>query len=263
METLYQLSRLGLDYGLLLFARVASMTLSSPVFGRQNIPNMAKISYSLALTIFFFMHAPLGQTPVYSGVFEYAMLLGLEMLIGLVMGYMLNLFFMLVYTAGQLIDMQMGFGMANVLDPQTGVSVPMIGGVLNIMMMLVFISVGGFERLIMVFNLTLIHIPIGEVVLVPEIAVVAAQTFSQVFLLAVQMALPIIASGLLGEAIMGMVVRTVPQMNMFVIGMPLKVLLGILMLMFVLPVYVEMMGGVFDEMFIAIERGFAALVGGS
>ncbi|MPN43719.1 hypothetical protein SDC9_191279 [bioreactor metagenome] len=177
------------------------------------------------------------------------------------MGYLLTLFFSVAFIAGQLIDMQMGFGMANVFDEQSNASIPMLGNMLNIMMMLVFISVGGFERLLALLHLTFLRIPVGTVTVPRGIAWIIAELFSEAFVLGLRMALPLIVSGLLGEAAMGMLVRTVPQMNVFVIGLPLKILLGFMVLLMILPVYTSLTSSVFESMFAGMERAFAALVG--
>jgi flagellar biosynthetic protein FliR len=83
--------------------------------------------------------------------------------------------------------------------------------------------------------------------------------FILAFVLAVNVAMPIIASGLLGEVIMGFIVRLVPQMNIFVVGIPLKVGLGLIMLIFVLPVYVNFTDVIFSDMFNSLDKMFRAL----
>ncbi len=260
MEALSYMAAGGLDYMLLLLIRVSGMTLSSPIFGRQNIPAAVKVSYSLALAYFFFTVLPEPAPLQYGSVFMFALLCAKEMLIGFIMGYVLTLFFSVSFTAGQLMDMQMGFGMANVFDQQSNASIPMMGNLLNTMMMLVFISAGGFERLLSLLRLTFLHIPVGAVTISREIVWIMAELFAEAFVLGLRMALPVIISGLLGEAAMGMLVRTVPQMNVFVIGLPLKVILGFAVLLIVLPGYAALAGSIFDGMFTGMERAFAALM---
>ncbi len=262
MEVLNAFAGAGLDYGILLFLRVSGMTLSSPVFGRENIPIIAKVSFSLALTYFFFTIDIDRVPPEYSGLPVFVLLCAKELLIGLIMGYLLTLFFSAAFTAGQLIDMQMGFGMANVYDEQSNASVPLLGNLINFMMMLIFISADGFERLIVMLRLTLTYIPIGTVTVSTGIVWTLAELFSNAFLLGLRMAIPVIMSGIVGEAMMGMLVRTVPQMNVFVIGLPMRVLLGLLVFMGVLPVYLTLTGTLFDQMFAGMEQVFAGLRAG-
>ena len=189
----------------------------------------------------------------------YGLLCAKELLIGLLMGYILTLFFSVAFTAGQLVDMQMGFGMANVFDEQSNASVPMLGNLFNVMLMLCFVAVGGFERLVAMLDLTIRRIPIGAIRVDAGLAWTVAELFCQAFLLGVRMALPVIASGLLAEGVMGVLVRTVPQMNVFVIGLPLKVVLGFAIILAVLPIYIPFSSLIFDTMFAGIERAFASL----
>jgi len=263
MEVINAFAQGGLDYALLLFLRVSGITLSSPIFGRTAIPAQAKIIFSLALAYFFFTLAPLPAAQLaYANIVVFVLVCMKEMLIGLVMGYLLTLFFDVALVAGQLIDMQMGFGMANVFDEQSNASIPMLGNLLNLMMMLVFIAVGGFERLIAMMALTFEAMPVGTIQLSGDIAFAAAELFAEAFLLGVRMALPVIVAGLLGEAIMGVLVRTIPQMNVFVLGLPLKVLLGLLILLITMPMYVALTDTVFERMFAGMERMFDTLRGG-
>jgi len=259
MEVLSAFAAQGLDYVLLLFLRVSGLTLSSPVFGRQNIPSVAKICYSLALAYFFLTLHPATAPLEYTGVVAFALLCAKELLIGLIMGYLLTLFFSASFTAGQIIDMHMGFGMANVFDEQSNASIPVMGNLLNVMMMLVFISIGGFERLVYMLQMTFQYLPVGTITVLPEIAWTVAELFCTAFLLGVQMSLPIVFAELLGEAIMGVLVRTVPQMNVFVIGLPLKVFIGFIVILPVIPVYAAFSGTVFDQMFAGMEQMFAGL----
>ena len=104
-------------------------------------------------------------------------------------------------------------------------------------------------------------IPIGDVAFNPNIGLVALQLFVEAFLLAIIVAMPIIASGLLGEACFGIMMRMVPQMNAFSIGIPIKIILGFLVLFAVIPVYVAFMPQIFDKMYAGLEQMFAALGG--
>lgn len=252
-----------LDIVLLLFLRVSALIFSSPIFGRRNIPNMVKIGFCAVITYLFFVEAvPADQTLVYANWLVYALLCVKELMFGLVMGYICNLFFTLTFTAGQLIDMQMGFGMVNILDVQSNISVPMIGNFLNIVILIVFFLANGHHRLIQILYVTVNRMPVGSVQLaLPKLALVAAQLFSMAFLLAINVALPIIAAGLLGEAAMGLIIRSVPQLNVFSIGLPAKVLLGFVVLFFMVPVFVGFSNTIFNEMFYGLERMFAAFLG--
>ncbi len=254
------------EFFLLLFLRVSGLIFSNPIFGRTNIPNIVKIGYCACIAMLFFASAPqiAEQMQAFNygdDILLYILLCIKELLFGLVLGFVLNLFFQMAFTAGQLIDMQMGFGMVNVFDVQSNLSIPMIGNFLNLLMLMVFFAVHGYERLIKIMALSIEKIPIGGVTFNTEIGLVALELFIQVFLLAIIVAMPIIASGLLGEACFGIMMRMVPQMNAFSIGIPIKIILGFLVLLAIIPVYVAFMPQVFDQMYAGLEKMFATLTG--
>ncbi|MHB1313910.1 MAG: flagellar biosynthetic protein FliR [Christensenellales bacterium] len=252
---------LNLDYFILMFLRITALIVTSPLFGRKNIPNMMKIGFCIVLTYVLFVAYPVAPAIEYQNLLGFVLLCIKELLFGLVLGYVTNMFFSLTQTAGYVIDMQMGFGMVNVLDMQNNISVPITGNFLNMILLLSFFGVNGHHQLIYIMKTTIRNFPVGSITLSPKIGWTALEVFVLAFVLAVNVAMPMIASGLLGELIMGFVVRTVPQMNMFVVGIPLKVLLGLLMLLLVMPIYVSFTNVIFQNMYAAIDKILLALAG--
>jgi flagellar biosynthetic protein FliR len=259
MEQIINEISLNIDYFLLMFIRTGALIISSPIFGRRNIPNTAKICFCILLTYVLFAALPAHEAIVYTNVLEYALMVLKEFLFGLVMGFVTTMFFALTQTAGHVIDMMMGFGMVNVFDVQGNVKVPVTGNFFYIILIITFFTVNAHHQLIHILNVTFQSIPVGRVVLSPKIAYTALEVFILAFVLAVNVAMPIIASGLLGEIVMGFIVRLVPQMNIFVVGIPLKVGLGLIMLFFVLPIYVSFTDVIFSDMFNSLDKMFRAL----
>lgn len=254
---------LNADYLILMLVRVGGLVISSPIFGRVNIPNMAKIGLVLALTYLFFILFPPGEMSAdieYGTVFGFFLYIANELIIGIALGFVLNVFFTLTYTAGQIIDMQMGFGIVNVYDPQNNTQIPMVGNILNLMLLATFFAVNGHLRLVEIIHMTLEKMPIGTLFFRPQIGMVAAEVFSLSFTLGVMVAMPMIASGIVLEFSFGMLMRTVPQLHMFVVGVPLKTLLGFLMLFMIFPMFVNFSENIFTEMFIAVEKMFSTLM---
>ena len=251
-----------LNVALLVFLRVSGLVMSSPLFGRKNLPNLAKIGFCAALTYLFFVESvPVEQTFVYDNVLVLILLCLKELMFGMVLGYISYLFINLTFTGGQLIDMQMGFGMVSVLDVQSNISVPVTGNILNIATLLAFFGVNGHHRLIQIVYSTIKLVPVGSVNISPNIAVSAMEVFSTSFLLAVNVALPIIAAGLMTELALGVIIRSVPQINVFSIGYPIKILVGLFMLMLMIPIFGAFTSTIFDQMFVGLEKMFSAMVG--
>lgn len=251
-----------LDYALLLFLRVGGLIVTSPVFGRSSIPNMSKVAYSLMITgVFLLGIANPTVSLEYEGIFPFILLCLTELLFGVVLSFVTTMFINITFTAGNIIDTQMGFGMVNVFDPQSGAQVAVTGNLFNIVLLICFFALNGHQKLIHILYQTLEAIPVGMVRPTPQLAVTAAEAFCNSFLLAIHVAMPFIASGLLAEVALGVIIRTVPQMNMFVVGIPLKVLIGFLMLIMVMPIFIRYSTTIFDNMFYAIELMFSGLMG--
>lgn len=249
------------DYFALTLIRVSALVVSSPIFGRKNLPNMVKIL--LCVTLTGVLYSTWESIPVlsYRGVLEYIVLCAKELLFGLILGYVTTLFFSLAQTAGQAIDMQMGFGMVNVLDAQSNLSVPMMGNFLYIVLLAAFFAVNGHRQLLYILLSTFRNIPVGQVSLNPMLGYSALEVFALSFGLVINIAMPVVAAGLVAEVFMGFVVRTTPQLNIFVVGIPLKILLGFVVLLLVLPVYVNFTEELFARMFESIDYMIKGLAG--
>jgi len=249
------------DYFVLLIFRMSGLVLSSPIFGRVNVPIIAKIGLVASLSYLMFNIFPQTAAIHYTTLMGYVLLCAGELLLGMALAYVTNIFFSLTaFTAGQLIDMQVGYGIVNVFDAQNNTQVPMMGNVLNIMLIMLFFLVDGHTRLIEIIYLTIDRMPIGTLIFSPTIGWTALELFMRAFLLGIMMALPIIASGLTIEFAFGMLMRAVPQIHMFVIGIPLKMLVGISLFVTTLPVYAMFSERIFNELFIGIEKMFANFV---
>ncbi len=261
MERVLENVILRLDVFVLMFIRVTALVMTSPLFGRRNIPNIAKIGLCVSLTYIVFASRLSLPAIEIRGIWEFAMLCVLELLFGVIIGYVVSVFFTLVQTAGYVIDMQMGFGMVNVFDVQNNISVPITGNFLYLMLTLLFFAVNAHHQLIYILMSTFDKVPVGHVAVNPQLGIAALEVFVLSFLMAVNVAMPFIASGLLGEVVLGFIVRTTPQMNVFVVGIPLKILLGFLMLLLILPVYARYSETIFQQMFQAIDYMLLGLAG--
>ena len=250
------------DYFILLVFRVGGLVMTSPIFGRVNVPNMAKICFTVALGYMFFTMFPQTVELQYTSLIGFVLICVVEILLGVALSFVTNIFFALTaFTAGHLIDMQIGFGIVNVYDVQNNMQAPVMGNVLNLMLLILFFGVNGHLRLIEMVSLTIERMPIGTLVFSPEIGLVALELFMRAFMLGVMMALPIIASGLTLEIAFGMLMRAVPQIHMFVIGIPLKMFVGLIIFSVTLPVFAGFSTRIFAELYLGIEQMFATFVG--
>jgi flagellar biosynthetic protein FliR len=249
----------NIDYTLLLFLRVSGLVWPSPVFGRKTTPSAIKISFVCVLTFVMLLAFPIPEGGVSSGTqLFYAVLCMKELLFGLSMGFITTIFFDLVYSAGQIIDMQIGLGIVSVFDIQNRSQVPVVGNLLHIVLLIVFFCVDGHLKLIAILYATFAKVPVGHVQLSMDFVTVMLEIFALSFVLAVMVAMPVLAAGIILEIAMGVLIRSVPQLNMFVIGIPVKILVGFIVLLISMPAFIHFSNTIFTEMFQAIERVFAA-----
>jgi len=245
---------------LLAFVRIASMFILSPIFGRKNVPAKMKIGFSAVLTILI---VPLFQDDQnISGSLSFDQLhmlvfivkIAKEMIVGILLGFVTILFLNIALISGQIIDVAMGLGIGSVFDPQMNAQTPVTGAVLNTAMFLYFIIANGHLRLIDILYHTFSTAPIGQVRLTAGLAQILIDQFYLTFSLAVSLMLPVIAVTLIIESVMGILTRAIPQLNAYLLGIPVKILAGFFVLYLLQPVYIGFCDGVFEKMITASEQ---------
>ncbi|MDR0324708.1 MAG: flagellar biosynthetic protein FliR [Oscillospiraceae bacterium] len=234
---------------LLIVTRMSALFVFSPLFARQSIPAMAKIGLSLLTAAIIINFAPPPELYPYNSLFSLAFAVISELTVGLVIGFITLLFFNVVYTAAHIIDMQIGLTMAQVFDASIGGQAAVTSTLLNTVLIVSFILSGAFTQLVVMMARTFEVIPVGAGILRPELAYAMGEVFIRTFTMAVQVAMPMLASALILEVALGVIVRTSPQMNVFVVGIPLKIFLGLIVLALMLPVFTSFSNTLFSEMF--------------
>jgi flagellar biosynthetic protein FliR len=264
MEILPQLAVISdhLEYVFLLFIRVSGLLISSPVFGRRNIPNAAKIGFCAVLTVVFISGLPEpAEYPVYDSLPVYVLTVLRELVFGVAMGFVLTAFFNLTMTAGAIMDYQIGYSMASIYDYQNNSQTPITGSLFNIMMLILFLMYDGHLKLIEVIFKTITAIPIGTAMAPPDILLVAAEVMAKSFILSVMVAMPVLAAGIMLEIALGAVIKTVPQMNMFVVGIPVKIVIGLIVLLMTFSLFANFTKDIFNMIFDYIGAMFNKLAG--
>jgi flagellar biosynthetic protein FliR len=232
------------------FVRFSAVLIAAPMFGARTVP--ARVRVMLALLLAFTV-APQVTVPQDIAIFSGAgaLLVVREVLIGVSMGFLLQLIFAAMATAGEVIALSMGLAFANVVDPERGVSVPVVSQHFVVMATLMFLALDGHMALIaLVFE--------SFSVLPPASAGLAASGFfelaawvSRMFEAAILVALPASASLLVAGISMGLIARSAPQLNIFAVGFPMTLMLGITALMLSLPLlapqFTELMAAVFEQ----------------
>lgn len=170
---------------------------------------------------------------VFHGVPGFVMTLLKELAIGLVLGFMTNLILMVIIYAGELMDNQIGLGMAKAMDPMTGVQMPVFANLFNYMFILYFFIIGGHLKYIELFVTSYNILPMNYGFDLDSInlAYFIANYFGTVLILAVKFAMPIIAAELITEFVIGVMMKAVPTIQIFVVNIQLKIVVGMLVLL--------------------------------
>lgn len=238
---------LDFKFYLLIASRITSFLIASPFFQVKGLPNILKLGFSLFLA--FIVYVTLPQSNNYlDGDLIYYLFLIKEVLLGLFMGFITTLIFRAIQMAGQMTDIQLNFAMSAIFDPTTQSSTSLFGRVYNWMGLVIFFTIDGHHYLLKAITDSFTFAPIGLANLGQISLLDVGYIFSRSFLVAFQIGIPIIIVAFMTDVVMGLVARTVPQLNVFIIGLPFKVLVGMLALLFLLPVVANLMVSVIEEM---------------
>lgn len=225
----------GLTLYLLIFARFAGMITFNPLLARNNVPAMVRTGLSLFLTL---LVAPMvaERFVLYdsSGIGFLLALLG-EVAIGYIYGYVFQIFYYFMFFAGDLIDTDIGLSMAKTFDPATNIQSSFVSSLVTILFAMYVFASGSHLALIRIFTDSFVMLPPGSFSLSTGVLTFAINLFSQVFLLVLRLAAPFMVAEFVLQSAMGILMRFVPQISVFVINFQMRILLGMLMLLLFAP----------------------------
>lgn len=217
---------------LMVTARISGIFTFNPIFSRQNVPTRIKVGLTLVLSVVTMAYMNNELTYTVSGIPAFVMTLGKELLIGLILGFLVNLILTVIIYAGELMDTQIGFGMAKAMDPMTGVQMPLFANLFYYLFILYFFIVGGHLKYIELFITSYDILPLdyGFTPQTLNLVYFIASYLGTVITLAVKFAMPIIASELITEFVIGVMMKAVPTIQIFVVNIQLKIVIGMLVL---------------------------------
>lgn len=210
----------------MLFDTTAQVTLFSLILMR-----MSGFIFVLTLTVYSFSA---GDAFDIANPLEYGILLLKEFAAGYVIGYVTELFFFVITFAGYVMDFQMGLSMSTVYDPQSNTQVPITGSLLQAFYVLLFFAVDGHLALMKILLQSAEIVPYGGIVITQNLALRVIDLFSECVIMGIKFAFPILAAEFLIEIGVGILNKIVPQINIFVINIQLKVIVGLGLLVFLI-----------------------------
>ncbi len=243
---------------LLVFLRISGCVLFNPILGRRNIPAVFNIGLCLILTVFIYPLVPRQEIEINSFIVFFVCALK-ELALGFLIGYIIQMFLAVIVMGGETMDMQIGLSMSKVYDPQSNVSMPLSASLINAMFYLVFFASNAHLTLIKIFTELCVVAPYGDRAISPDIFKNLAGLFSLALVYSIKMSFPVLAAEMISEMAVGLIMRAVPQIDVFVLNIQLKLIIGFVVLLIIAPAMSIFLDRLIAVMFDNISGLFGAL----
>lgn len=215
---------------LLVFARMGGLLGMNPLFARRNIPGIVRAGLTFLMTVLI---APnIADARGIDGSLELAIGLLRELFVGFACGFIFQIYYYMIFFAGDLMDTSFGLSMAKIFDAGTNIQMSTSSNLLNILFVLYIFATDSHLLLIRIFTSSFQILPVGSVSLSPDAIQVFFELFVDVFSMALRLAIPFMAAEFVVELAMGVLMKLIPQIHVFVINIQFKILLGIILLLF-------------------------------
>lgn len=254
----YTFSLVDFEILILILVRISCFVFVVPFYGTKNVPAQAKIGLSLVVSILIF--GSVDQSAVtYTGVFGYAVIVLREGITGLLMGLAANICNSIILFAGNIIDMDIGLSMAQEFDPMTNSQVTITGNLYQYFVLLLLVATDMHHYLLRALVDSYEVIPVNAQVFDwNSLAGSMVQYMTDMFVIAFRIVLPVFACIMILNCILGIMAKVAPQMNMFAVGMQMKVLVGLTVLFLT----VTLLPGIADFIFTEMKRMIVSMIEG-
>ena len=255
----YSFSIYDLEYFLLILVRVSCFVYVAPFFSMKNTPANVRVAISFFTSLLLYQALTPAEAVNYSSLAGYTVIVLKEAMVGLLIGFAANTCTSIVNFAGSIADMETGLSMVTLMDPTSRESTSITGALYQYVLMLMMIATGMYRYLFGALADTFILIPVNGAVLRADSLVDSMLEFlSDYVIIGFRIVLPIFCSILLLNAVLGVLAKVAPQMNMFAVGIQLKVLVGLSVLFLT----AGMLPGIGDFVFDEMKRMIHSFVGG-
>lgn len=239
---------------LLVFIRMSSFTVVVPIFFPKGTPQIVKVMFSGIIAFVLLPMIDYTYLSEISSNFQLIVYCLSEIATGLTFGFITSLCFYCIRLAGFIMDMQVGFAMISMFDPTSEGNVTLIERILYWFSLITFLIIDGHHMLIktLVESFNVIHL--GKFILSQKSAMLVIEVFIKYFELGLRIAIPIVLIIILTDLTMGLMAKTVPQLNIMILGLPVKILLGLSVLSLSLPMFYNILVTAFDNIPSAIRQ---------
>jgi len=235
-----------------IMSRMTGFIFLNPLFGRSTMPNAVKSGVILLLSLTA-LSMTAYRPPVPEHILELALRIMLEFAMGFLVGIVMNFFFLIPVLGGETIDIQMGMSMGKTYDPGSQASTTVTASLLNILMMLLFFAANGHQTLLRIFLASGKVVPYGQAAFGQDTYQALIEIFISCMVMGVKLCLPVLAAELLGQVGMGILMKVIPQINVFAINIELKVIIGLVLLLLLMSPFSEYLLHAENEMLRQIQ----------
>ncbi len=220
-----------IDIFLLVFTRIIALLMVVPVFSDKQVPEIAKTGLALIISIIILYSNPVMEINYNASIVAYGFLILREVIVGLIIGFTVYMMFQVFFFVGHLISMASGLSMSNMLDPTIGQQVPVLGMLYHHVATALFLVTNGHHVIFRGLVHSYLLIPIGEGQVNAGIIDQIITMINSYFVISLKIAAPIMVTMFILDFALGILARTAPQMNMFVIGFPIKIMVSMVMIL--------------------------------
>jgi flagellar biosynthesis protein FliR len=214
------------------FVRMTGIMLFAPFFGSQSIPIQSRIVFALVLTLVMTPALPLNSIPAHLDMSAIPPLFFSEILFGVIMGLAASFVFAGIQFAGQVISFQLGFSVINLIDPQSNVESPVFSFLQNYIGLLFFLMMNGHHWFLQAVDESFRFLPIGGLHINGPLAQMMLRLSADILTIGLRIAGPVLAVTIITDIVMAVIGRAAPQISIFIVAMPLKLLVGFASLSF-------------------------------
>ncbi len=247
-----------LEAFLLILVRITAFIYVAPFFNLKNVPRKVKAGFSFFFALVLYEVVPMPDL-VYQGVIGFAGLLISEALVGIILGFFTNICYYILAFAGQMMDMEIGFAMVNEFDPVSNIQTTITSNYYSYIVMLIMMVTNLHHYLIIAFADAFKIIPLGGAKFSPSLYLLMIEFIKEYFIIGFRIILPVFAATLILNVILAILAKVAPQMNMFVIGIQLKIFVGLAVLFLVVGLTPRVAEFIFDEMIFMMRSAIDGL----
>jgi len=233
---------------LLVLLRSSAVLATMPFFSSPNLPPLLKAGLALSLAVILAPVVKIDPASLPKAPVAVALLCAGEIMIGAILGLVVRMMMTAVQIMGQLMGFQMGFAVANVLDPVTGVQISVLAQFSFLMTMLVLFVVDGHHWFFKALADSFVLVPPGGFGLSRSLFKQVMLYSGEMFSLAIRLGAPVIGALLFTQVVMGLLAKTVPQMNILIVGFPITITVGLIFLSLALGIIIPVMGQKFSSL---------------